>query len=96
MKRSSVSDLKAHLSAHLVRVRRGEEILVTDRGRPVARLVPAEGADLLDDTLANLAADGLVRPPERPFPLELLRPSGARDPKGLVLAAVLAERRTGR
>lgn len=96
MKRSSVSDLKAHLSAHLLRVRRGEEIVVTDRGRPVARLVPAEGADLLGDALAGLAADGLVRPPQRALSPDLLRPSPVGDPKGAIRAAVLEERRTGR
>lgn len=35
-----IRDLKARLSEYLDRVRGGEEIVVTDRGRPVARLVP--------------------------------------------------------
>ncbi len=37
-------DAKAHLSALLDRVGRGEEVLITRRGTPVARLVPAEQA----------------------------------------------------
>jgi prevent-host-death family protein len=40
--RVGVADLKAHLSAHLRRVRDGETIVVTDRDRPVAKLVPVE------------------------------------------------------
>lgn len=40
--RVGVADLKAHLSAHLRRVQDGETIVVTDRDRPVAKLVPAE------------------------------------------------------
>ena len=34
-------DAKTHLSALLDKVARGEEVLITRRGRPVARLVPA-------------------------------------------------------
>ncbi len=34
-------EAKTHLSALLNRVSRGEEVLITRRGRPVARLVPA-------------------------------------------------------
>ncbi len=33
-------DAKTHLSALLERVEKGEEITITRRGRPVARLVP--------------------------------------------------------
>lgn len=37
-----VRDLKAHLSEHLRTVAQGDEVVVTDRGKPVARLVPIE------------------------------------------------------
>lgn len=37
-------DAKTHLSALLERVERGEEITITRRGMPVARLVPARRA----------------------------------------------------
>ena len=37
-----VRELKASLSEHLRRVANGESIVVTDRGRAVARLVPAD------------------------------------------------------
>ncbi len=36
-----VRELKATLSRQLQAVRRGESILVTDRGEPIARIVPA-------------------------------------------------------
>jgi prevent-host-death family protein len=35
-----VAQLKAHLSEHLRRVQDGETIVVTDRERPVAKIVP--------------------------------------------------------
>ena len=37
----NVADAKAHLSDILDRVSKGEEILLTRRGEPIARLVPA-------------------------------------------------------
>ena len=40
---TNVRDLKAHLSAYLRRAARGEEVLVTFRGKPLARLVPLSG-----------------------------------------------------
>jgi antitoxin (DNA-binding transcriptional repressor) of toxin-antitoxin stability system len=40
MRRSSVSYLKAHLSAELKAVQAGEIVVVMDRDHPVARLVP--------------------------------------------------------
>ncbi|MFP6773837.1 MAG: type II toxin-antitoxin system prevent-host-death family antitoxin [Alphaproteobacteria bacterium] len=38
-------EAKTHLSALLEKVSRGEEVLITRRGKAVARLVPAETAD---------------------------------------------------
>jgi prevent-host-death family protein len=39
-------EAKTHLSALLDRVAKGEEIVITKHGRPVARLVGVESADL--------------------------------------------------
>lgn len=41
MKRVGVADLKAHLSAHLRTVKKGDTLVVVERGTPVARIVPA-------------------------------------------------------
>ena len=35
-----VADLKAHLSLHLRKVRRGQTVTVLDRDTPIARIVP--------------------------------------------------------
>ena len=40
MKTVNISDLKARLSAHIQMVRSGEEVLVCDGNKPVARIVP--------------------------------------------------------
>jgi len=41
MKRVRIAELKDHLSEHLRAVERGAELEVTDRARPIVRLVPA-------------------------------------------------------
>ena len=45
MIRASVSYAKNHLSALLNRVKDGETILITDRDRPVAKLMPVVEGD---------------------------------------------------
>jgi prevent-host-death family protein len=52
----AVSTLRAHLSEWVDRARAGEEILVTDRGVPVARLLGVDTAPLLE----RLVAEGLL------------------------------------
>jgi prevent-host-death family protein len=44
MTKATTSHFKAHLSQFLKAAHAGEEVLVTDRDRPVARLVPLESA----------------------------------------------------
>ena len=55
MTKASVSELKANLSHYLREVRRGGEVQILDRGKPAARLVPA------DATADGGARDRLVR-----------------------------------
>lgn len=57
-----IRDLKNGLSKYLDRVRAGEEVIVTDRGRPVARIA---AIDASTDRLADLTAAGVVRAPTR-------------------------------
>jgi len=61
MKRSSVSYLKAHLSAELKAVQAGETVVVTDRDHPVARLVPIEDQNGIE-AREPLRAFGFERP----------------------------------
>jgi prevent-host-death family protein len=58
----AVSDLRAHLSDWLGRARAGDEIVVTDHGVPVARLVGIEAAT----TLERLVSSGVIARPVRP------------------------------
>ena len=41
----SIFEAKTHLSALLEKVSQGQEVLITKRGEPIARLVPAQRSD---------------------------------------------------
>lgn len=56
-----VRDLKNNLSRYLDQVEEGVEVVVTDRGRPIARLNGNAGEPT--DKLVALIEAGLVRPP---------------------------------
>jgi prevent-host-death family protein len=53
MKRVKIAELKDHLSEHLRAVEAGAEIEVTDRSRPVARLVPVHAATSVEIVAAS-------------------------------------------
>jgi prevent-host-death family protein len=65
-----VRDLKASLSAYLRRVSEGESVVVTDHGRPVARLVPPDVPEglsrLIREGRLNWTGRRLVAPRMRP------------------------------
>jgi prevent-host-death family protein len=96
VKIATVSKLKASLSEYLRRVKAGEEVLVTERGRTIARLVPVARSDTLPDDLREMERQGLVRMGEGKLPKTFWKLPRPRDPKGLVVKAVLSEREHGR
>jgi len=63
-----VRELKNRLTYYLQRARKGEEVIVTERGRPVAVLQSLQHLDraaTLETRLARLAALGTVTLPTR-------------------------------
>jgi prevent-host-death family protein len=95
MKTTTVSKLKASLSKYLRFVKTGEEVLVTERGRPIARLSPAGTGEILPDDLIEMEKQGLIKLGSGKLPKgfwDLPRPN---DPKGLIAKAVLREREEG-
>jgi len=72
----SVTTLRAHLKDCLDRVREGEDVVITDRGTPVARIVRVSTAALLDE----LEDAGL-----------LARPTVAERPRAAALPRVRAK-----
>lgn len=59
MDRIGVRELRQHASRYLARVTAGESLEVTDRGRPVAMLVP-----ITADGWPGLLASGRIVPPD--------------------------------
>jgi len=93
--RVSIGTLKAKLSEYLSRATAGKAVVVTDRGRPVARLGPLTGETALEGREAELARAGLVRRPRAALDRSALAADRPRDPEGRSLETVLEERAEG-
>ena len=48
MAEAGIRELRDHLSHYLERVQAGEEVVVTDRGRAIARVLPIDGERTID------------------------------------------------
>ena len=99
VKIASIAQAKNQLSALLDRVRRGETVLITDRGRPVARLVPTVTSDLGDDArLDRLERLGLIRRgrPSRETRQLILSPPPKTTDGSSIVDVLIEERREGR
>jgi prevent-host-death family protein len=83
----AVTELRAHLSVWLSRAREGHDVVVTDRGIPVARLTAVDSTGVIE----RLTALGqIARPaePTRPTATGRSRPRARRP-----LADVVSEQR---
>lgn len=93
MKQASIVRLKEHLSRYLQAVKAGEEIAVTERGRVVARVVPASSTGPSPAETDRLVRAGVIRPGKGAIPKRFWQSARkADDPDGAVLAALLGER----
>jgi prevent-host-death family protein len=96
MLKARISELRNGLSRYLDHVRSGGRVLILDRSRPVAEIVPIESAKdtTSEGLLEALEREGIVRKGTGKIPQEIwTRPPG----RGAgVLAALLEERRSGR
>lgn len=93
MKTAAVSEMKASLSEYLLKVKAGEEIIVTDRGKPVAKLVPIErGEAEISAHLLSLEKSGLAKIGKGKIPKGFWDVPRPKDPKDRALKALLRER----
>lgn len=71
-----VRELKQHLSQYLKKVRAGEVLTVTDRGKPVARIGPVPPPNLPPSVLRAIEEGRMLyrpwRPENLPKPLKML------------------------
>lgn len=87
--RVGIRELRQNLSVYLRRVVKGESLEVTDRGRPVALLIPIPASERL---VEQLIAAGRVRPPEGSL-MDVLPPTGKTTKR---LSRALEEERAER
>ncbi|MBA2665650.1 MAG: type II toxin-antitoxin system prevent-host-death family antitoxin [Trueperaceae bacterium] len=94
-----MSSVKNNLSSYLDLVRAGEAVLITDRGRPIARLVPLDAAasESIEARRIELERRGVLNRAEAPHDPEILRhlpPIPSVD--GDLLVALLHDREEDR
>jgi prevent-host-death family protein len=83
----AVTELRARLSVWLDLVRHGEEVVITDRGLPVARLLGLESTP----TLERLTDEGVIA---RPVSAQRPRAAGRPRPRpGQPIAGIVSEQR---
>jgi prevent-host-death family protein len=69
MKTVNIGTLKDNLSSYLRDVRNGEEVIVQDRKKPIARILPIRSDDFTDEEL-YLVSIGVLKLPEDPRPID--------------------------
>lgn len=92
MIRAGIKETKNNLSRYLVHVKAGEEVIITERGKPVARIIREDsGSRSVRETLAPLSKRGFISLPSRKLEKErltMIRVSGK-----LVSEMVVEDRR---
>ena len=91
MRSTNIADLRNRLTQYLQEVRAGEEIIVRDRQRPIAKIVPftVDGDDADD---AALVTAGLMRKGSGTIPPSFWKARRSRVSLKAVVAAVTADR----
>ena len=96
METTSISQLKASLSHYLKTVQAGEEVLITDRGKVIAKIIPLEKDDReIPPHLRELERMGLASIGSGKVPDEFWNCPRPRVSEGSALAALLADREEG-
>lgn len=91
MRSANIAELRDRLTQYLREVRAGEEIIVRDRNRPIAKIVPLSVEDeSADDSV--LVAAGLMKKGERSLPPSFWRDRRASLTARAAAAAVSADR----
>jgi prevent-host-death family protein len=85
-----IRELRLNLSRYVARVREGAEVIVTDRGLPVARLGPVEDGET---NRARLIREGKLTPARRPKGAPLPPPIPLEGDGPLVSEMILEDRR---
>jgi prevent-host-death family protein len=97
VKIANISETKNCLSALLERVKKGDTILIVDRHTPVAQIVPIERRTKLEDPLALLEKNTVIRRPQCALSKKFFdEPLLSASKGGGAVRALLEERRQAR
>jgi prevent-host-death family protein len=93
--RIGLREANQHFSRAIKAVRAGKEVVLTDRGHPIAVIKPIKGEDAQKAALQAMADEGLIRPAARkgPTPAPHWRPVKV---KGKPLSQTVIEDREDR
>ena len=91
MRSTNIADLRNRLTQYLQEVRAGEEIIVRDRQRPIAKIVPFS-VDDADADEAALVASGVMRKGSGTLPAPFWKARRARLRVSAAVAALRADR----
>ena len=91
MRSTNIADLRNRLTQYLQEVRSGEEIVVRDRQRPIAKIVPFSVDDDDAETIA-LVAGGLMRKGSGSIPASFWSARRSRVTRRAAVAAISDER----
>ena len=94
MRSTNIADLRNRLTQYLKEVRAGEEIVVRDRQRPIAKIIPFSIEDD-DQSDADLVAAGQMRKGTGRLPASFWKTRRPGVSLHAVLSAVSADRNEG-
>ena len=90
MRSTNIADLRNRLTQYLKEVRAGEEIIVRDRQRPIAKIIPFTVDD--DQSDGDLVAAGLMRKGTGKLPASFWKTRRPSLPLDAAIRAVSADR----
>jgi len=92
MRSIKISELKNNLDKYLNEVSEGEELIIQNRNKPIAKLVPLQSSDE-EARMDALVAAGKIRRPQRDaLPDSFWEEDGPKIPLEKIVAAVMADR----
>ena len=93
--RMGLREANQRFSQAIKAVKAGKEVVLTERGKPIAVIKPLEKENKLDATLRRLEAEGLLRPALKRGPMPVPRWKPVRI-KGKSLSQTISEERDER
>ena len=95
MQTTTVSQLETSLREYLRQVKAGEEVVITEQGRPIARLLPIARPVPFPEHLKDMEQKDLLKRGERPLPVDFWELPRPADPHAAVRSTVLRDREQG-